>query len=82
MANPDASSTVLEILRKNDANNEDSAMLIPALKDAFIAAGFDADKELEKAIVPLIDMDEVEYDMDENGQATALWLIDSEQYFA
>jgi mannitol-specific phosphotransferase system IIBC component len=67
---------ILHALEHHNAVDEDSAMGAQELRQHCINAGLKEDSAFEMAVMNLIDHDKVEYEMDDNMQASQFWLLE------
>lgn len=69
--------TILEALTDGNATDEGSAMTAAELQHRCAGEGLKG-QPFEMALMNVIDHDLVEYDMDDNAQASAFWLLELE----
>ena len=66
---------VVGILKEAGAKGQESMITPAQLIEKCNDKGISNTKEIEAALISLIDQDIVEYEMDENLQTTELWLL-------
>ena len=66
---------IIAILRSANALDERNAMTPKALVEACKAQGFGDARQLDEAIMTLIDHDIIEYEMDDNLEVACMWLL-------
>ncbi len=74
----DAQKAVYNVLEAANAKDENSALDLKLLVQACHEQGIKENTELEKAIVQLIDMDVVDYEMDDQNQPNIVWLLNED----
>ncbi len=69
---------ILDVLMDNKALDEDSSLNVENLRKQCANEGLSDKQVLQMALMNLIDHDLIEYEMDENLQASEFWIIDAE----
>lgn len=68
---------IVDILKDQGCYTQEDMITPKNLIKICANLGLENEREVEMSIMNLIDQDVVEYDMDENLQASQLWLIDN-----
>lgn len=66
---------ILNVLKSSGSHSLETALSPKQLIDQSTAAGISSPKEVEAALVQLIDDDLVEYEMNANTDVTHIWLL-------
>jgi hypothetical protein len=76
MSNPKTNEEIIVEILKEQGCNSQADMITPAnLVKICTNMGIENPNDVERTIMTLIDKDIIEYEMDENLQASELWLI-------
>ncbi len=68
---------ILHALQHGNATDESASMNAAELRERCAAAGLANHSAFEFAVMNLIDHDLIEYEMDDDLQASQFWLLDS-----
>ena len=66
---------ILTVLKSSGAHSLDDALNPQQLVEKCTASGIASTKDIEAALVSLIDQDLVEYEMNANTDVTHIWLL-------